>query len=63
MLEGCTIDSSNGSMRTRPLSISARMSLSERSTSRGYAERAGHPQSERHPRARPTGLAAYRPTA
>ncbi|EFL16100.1 predicted protein [Streptomyces sp. C] len=49
-------------MRTRPLSISARMSLSERSTSRGYAERAGHPQSRRPP-ARPHLPASCRPTA
>ena len=35
-----------GSMRTRPESISARMSLSERSTPRGYARRAAPPQSD-----------------
>lgn len=44
MLDGCTIDSSYGSIRTRPASISARMSLSERSTPRGYARRAERPQ-------------------
>jgi hypothetical protein len=36
MLDGCTIDSSYGSILTRPASISARMSLSERSTRPPY---------------------------
>src|ERR671929_1418607 len=45
MLDGCTIASSYGSITTRPASISARMSLSERSTPRGYARRADGPQS------------------
>src|SRR3954452_17192712 len=40
------MESSNGSIRTRPASISARMSLSERSTSRGYARRAERPPSD-----------------
>ncbi len=36
-------------MRTRPASISARMSLSERSTPRGYAEATTPPQPDRPP--------------
>ena len=51
------MDSSYGSIRTRPESISARMSLSERSTHRGYAERAGRPQSLPPARAAPRCVA------